>query len=84
MLFSIPQADPYQYSSDNSYFMQRNSRKDNLFKVVTCRVPRSVDELVKESNWVFVRHGNTYIALGTLHGSNTYPSVPRWTASISW
>ncbi len=76
MLFSIPQVDPYQYGSDNNYFMQRNSRKDNLFKVVMCRVPRAVDELVQESNWVFVRHGNTYIALGTLNGTNTYPSVP--------
>lgn len=79
MLFNIPIGDPWQYDSSNSYWMTRNNQAAALFPLAQYRIPKSVDELDTtdaSGQWVFARAGNTMIAVGTLYGTNEYPSVP--------
>jgi hypothetical protein len=76
MLFDIPEADPWVYGKDNRFFAARNERKDALLQTIQCRIPRSFDEVVKEANWVFARHGGVYVAMATLKGLNEYDKAP--------
>lgn len=77
MLFNIPTADPWQYDSGNSYWMARNNQAAALFALAQYRIPLSADEIDTSDasgQWVFVRAGNTMIAIGTLNGTNEYPT----------
>lgn len=71
MVFDIPQADPWQQPGNN-YFVKRDRQKDNLYQVAQCRIPKNLDEVLTEPNWVFVREGNSFAAIGTLKGTNSY------------
>lgn len=86
MLFSIPTADPWQYDGSNSYWMTRNNQAAALFQLAQYRIPKSVDELDTSDasgKWVFARAGSTMIAVGTLNGTNEYPSVPALDAKYT-
>jgi hypothetical protein len=71
MLFDIPPTDPWQQPGNN-WFAKRDMRKNNLYQQAQCRVPKSFDEVITEPNWIFVREGNSFAAIGTLKGTNTY------------
>jgi hypothetical protein len=71
MVFDIPQADPWQQAG-NSTFAKRDRQKDSLYQLAQCRIPKNLDEILMEPNWVFVREGNSFAAIGTLKGSNIF------------
>ncbi len=71
MVFNIPQADPWQQAG-NSWFAKRDRQKNSLFQVAQCRIPKGLDVILTEPNWVFVREGSSFAAIGTLKGTNSY------------
>lgn len=78
MLFNIPVADPWQYESSNPVWISRANQAEALFPLAQYRIPLSADEIDTSDSsgqWVFVRAGNTMIAIGTLNGANEYPRV---------
>jgi len=70
LLFDIPQRDPWRYDISNRFFAERNSRSNDLYRLVQCRIPKAADEIVLDKNYVFVRKGTVFIALRTLYGVN--------------
>jgi hypothetical protein len=72
MLFDIPKKDPWLFGSDNRFFPERNQHKDALLQLAECRIPKDFDEIIKENNWVFVRHGGVFVAMATMMGNNEY------------
>jgi hypothetical protein len=68
MLFDIPDKDPWPQSMGNRFWKDRDKQADDLLKVVVCRVSRSFDEVVFDRNWVFVRQGDVFAAMASLHG----------------
>jgi len=74
MIFDIPKIDPWQQPG-NSTFIKRDKQKDSLFQLAQCRIPKDLDEVLMEPNWLFIREGNTFAAIGTLKGANTYGST---------
>lgn len=78
-IVSIPDEDPWQYDSGNSYWMTRNNQGSSLFKLVQWRVPKNVDVFDSsdpEGKRVFIKAGKTMIAVFTLNGVNEFPTVP--------
>ncbi|MGZ5781694.1 MAG: hypothetical protein ACXWIN_12165, partial [Burkholderiaceae bacterium] len=75
MLFDIPKADPWVPLKSNRFWPDRSNHKDGLLQLITCRIPRSFDEIITEPNWVFVRHGKVFVAMATLKGSNEYDNA---------
>ena len=71
MLFDVPATDPWQQPG-NSVFSKRDMQKHKMNRFAQCRIPKNFDEILQEPNWVFAREGNSFVAIGTLRGSNTY------------
>jgi hypothetical protein len=69
LIAEIPTADPWVYGPENDFFGDRDGHRDGLIQMVQCRIPHEVDQTLFEDHWVFVRHGATSIALGSLAGS---------------
>jgi hypothetical protein len=76
MLFDIPQRDPWVYDQTNRFFMTRNNHAEGLLQMFQCRIPRSFDQVMAEPNWVFARHGDVFVAIATLQGSNEFDGAP--------
>jgi len=82
LLASIPQKDPWSRDTlsgiEDRFWTERDQHKDNLIKLVQCRIPKAVDQLVLEDNWAFFRKGNVFMALGSLGGNfdNPPPVLP--------
>lgn len=76
MLFNIPDKDPWVYDYNNHYYKERNQHSSKLLQLVTCRIPKNLDQIVKEDNWLFLREGKTYVAIATLKGFNFYNDAP--------
>ena len=69
LLASIPQKDPWTKNVEDRFWIERDKHADALFQLVQCRIPKAVDTIAMEKNWVFFRKGKTYVALGSLHGN---------------
>ncbi len=72
MLFDIPKTDPWVLPEQNRFWASRSRHKDALIRTVTCRIPRNLDEIITEPNWIFARHGEVFVAMATMKGTNTY------------
>lgn len=68
LLANVPPKDPWTKDVEDRFWIERDKHADALFQFIQCRVPKAVDEVKIEDNWVFFRKGPTYIALGSLHG----------------
>jgi hypothetical protein len=68
LLANVPPKDPWTKEVEDRFWIERDKHADALFQFIQCRVPKAVDEVKIEDNWVFFRKGPTYIALGSLHG----------------
>ncbi len=67
-LFNIPNKDPW-YNLDpvnGGTWKYRQAWADNLLKRAMLRYPKTMDEEVEEKGWIFLREGNTYIAIKSL------------------
>jgi len=76
MLFDTPKKDPWVLGSDARSLPDRSVHKDALLQLAQCRIPKSLDEIIKEENWVFIRQGGVFVAMATLLGTNEYDQVP--------
>lgn len=65
-LFNIPKKDPWIGTPSESKWAWRDGHADNLIKRGMLRYPKSVDEKVEESGWIFLREGETYIGIKPL------------------
>lgn len=77
MLFNIPAADPWQITT-SIYWPNRDATASALLQLAQYRIPLSAETIdVSDSSgqWVFVKSGNTMIAVGTLRGVNEYPNT---------
>lgn len=72
MLFNTPKVDPWKTTNANRFWQDRSINQDHLIQLVTCRFARDFDEIIQESNWIFVREGTSFVAMGTLRGNNEY------------
>lgn len=76
MLFDIPKKDPWVLGSDARSLPDRSIHKDALLQLAECRIPKNFDEIIKEKNWIFIRHGKVFVAMATLLGNNEYDQAP--------
>ena len=77
MLFDIPTTDPWQ-TTTSIYWPNRDTTASALLQLAQYRIPLSaetIDTSDASGQWVFVKSGNTMIAVGTLRGVNEYPST---------
>jgi hypothetical protein len=65
-IFNIPETDPWPRRGRPDWLAQRDQHYDNLIKEVFVRYPKSIDEVVEEAGWVFLREGGVYIAIRPL------------------
>jgi hypothetical protein len=68
LLTSVPAKDPWTDQVEERFWAERSQHKDALIQMVQCRVPRAVDELAAEGQWIFFRSGHTYVAVESLKG----------------
>ncbi len=68
LLANVPAKDPWTKDVEDRFWIERNKHADALFQFVQCRIPKAVDEIKVDDNWVFFRKGPTYVALASLHG----------------
>ena len=73
LLAAIPAADPWTEGVENRFWIERVKHKDALIRMVQCRIPRAVDELLFDGAWVFFRKGPTHVALAALKGAMEVP-----------
>lgn len=76
MLFDIPARDPWVFP-ENRFFEYRKQRQYNLFPLAQCRIPRNFDQIITLQDRVYIRQGNVFIAIATLHGRNEFDQAPR-------
>jgi hypothetical protein len=62
-LFNIPNADPFKGRTRSDWEQYRKNFFDNLIKQAWIRYPKTIDEEVRTNNWIFLREGETYIAI---------------------
>ncbi|TVS10071.1 MAG: hypothetical protein EA424_25950, partial [Planctomycetaceae bacterium] len=65
-IFNIPETDPWARRGRPDWPARRDQHYDNLIKEVFVRYPKSIDEVVEENDWVFLREGSVYIAIRPL------------------
>lgn len=65
-LFDIPENDPWPNLPSEQKWAWRDGHSENLIKRVMLRYPKSIDEKMEESGWVFLREGDTYIGIKPL------------------
>lgn len=69
LIFDIPERDPWTYDDGNRFFAERRERKNALNQFVSCRFPRTMDEVLFRRGALFLREGDVFIALRPLAGS---------------
>lgn len=67
-LFNIPEKDPFQGRTRSDWEPYRGENKNSngeslLIQEAWVRYPKNADEVVETSGWIFLREGNTYIAI---------------------
>ncbi len=71
-LFNIPTADPFKYKTRIDWEPYRAQFFDQLINQAWVRFPKTIDEMVETSGWIFLREGEVYIAIRPCNG---YPSI---------
>ncbi len=66
ILFDIPDTDPWFDRGNDGWKNLRNNHFNNLIKEGLLRYPKSINEKVEASGWIFLRHGDVYIAIRPL------------------
>jgi hypothetical protein len=66
VLFDIPKADPWPGVGESRFTELRSRHTENLLQVGQCRFPKSVDELIEDPPWIFLREGDVYIGVRML------------------
>lgn len=65
-IYNIPETDPWEERGRPDWPALRNQHYDNLIQEVYVRYPKSIDEVIEEDGWVFLREGSVYIAIRPL------------------
>jgi len=65
-IFNIPETDPWAERGRPDWLPFRDQHYDNLIKEAFVRYPKSIDEVMEENGWVFLREGSVYIAIRPL------------------
>jgi len=66
VLFDIPRTDPWAKRGRADWYSQRDKHYDQLFQLAQCRFPKTVDQLVTDGDWYFLREGNVYVGIRAL------------------
>jgi len=66
ILFDIPSADPWAKRGRADWCSQRDKHYDQLFQLAQCRFSKTVDQLVTDGDWYFLREGNVYVGIRAL------------------
>jgi hypothetical protein len=62
-LFNIPKADPFAGRTRADWEKFRDQNRNQLIQQAWIRYPKAADEVVETSGWVFLREGETYVAI---------------------
>ncbi len=65
-IFNIPETDPWRGRGAPVWQAMRDQHFDNLIQEAFVRYPKSIDEMIEENGWVFLREGSVYIAIHPL------------------
>ena len=65
-LFDIPDKDPWPGLPSPEKWAWRDGHAGNLLKRGMIRFPKSVDEMIEENGWIFLREGKTYVGIKPL------------------
>lgn len=65
-LFDIPEADPWTGLGRADWVANRDGHQDALLQRIDVRFPKSMDVRVHRDDWVFLREGDTFVAIRTL------------------
>ncbi|WP_156971088.1 hypothetical protein [Beijerinckia mobilis] len=72
LLTSIPMQDPWPntqaFTSRDHYPNERDQHQDHLLRLVQCRIPKTVDQLLVKDNLAFIRKDKVFMALVSLNG----------------
>jgi hypothetical protein len=85
VLFDVPQADPWRSRGSwwpgyhENFYQHRNGHYRNLIKLGQTRFPSSIDEVVTDGSWWFLREGDTFIAIGCLKDNAEVEEVGAFT-----
>jgi len=71
VLFNIPDKDPWANRGRADWRAKRDGHANALSRVVKIRYPKSIDERADSGGWVFLRDGETYIAIFPLRPTRT-------------
>jgi len=80
ILFNIPNTDPWSNRGTDEWKGYRNFHFNNLIKEGLLRYPKSIDEKVEASGWIFLREGDVYIAIRPL---KAYTIDPNYSTLMS-
>lgn len=69
-LFNIPSTDPFKTRTRSDW---QKYKTDTMFQESWIRYPRAIDERIESGGWLFLREGETFIAIrtGTQYTLNT-------------
>jgi len=65
-IFNIPETDPWAGRGRGEWQSYRDQHFDNLIQEAFVRYPKSIDQVIEEHGWVFLREGSVYIAIRPL------------------
>ena len=66
ILFNIPKEDPWARRGEARFTTLRDKHYEQLLQVAQCRFPKTVDELIVDDDWYFLREGDVYIGIRVL------------------
>lgn len=65
-LFDIPKIDPWPYLPNKEKWQWRDQHANNLLARGMLRYPKSIDEQVEDSGWIFLCEGETFVGIKPL------------------
>lgn len=68
VLFNIPDKDPWANKSKAEVRAWRSAHVNQLIKRGMLRFPKTVDQVVEDKGWIFLKEGQTYIGIKPLKG----------------
>jgi hypothetical protein len=78
-LFNIPKIDPFAGRSRSDWEAFRDERVRGLVQQVWIRYPKAADEVVEVGGWIFLREGQTFVAIRPWNGygmdANEFPDM---------
>ena len=66
VLFDIPERDPWAGVGETRWTSERDQHNNALLQVAQCRFPKSVDEIVHDDPWYFLREGEVFVGIRPL------------------